>query len=135
MAFGLALVLAPAISLQGFSLLVYSDQNRLASFGQEAARYISLAHAVLGAVMFGWGAALAVLVRTLFAAGHPTAWNIVTLSVCAWFFPDTSYSLLSGYWQNALLNLVFLLLFAVPLVATRKVFRARGALVPPNDRS
>lgn len=123
MVFGLALVLAPTLSMQGFSLLVYSNQDQIASFGHEAARYIALAHAVFGAVMFGWGLALIAIVRTLFAAGYRLGWNVVALSVGAWFIPDTSYSLLSGYWQNALLNLAFLVLFAVPLVATRKVFR------------
>ena len=122
MVFGLALVVAPALARQGFSLLVYSDQDRIASFGQEAARYISLAHAVLGGVMFGWGVALALVIRSVFAKGHRAGWNIVALSVCAWFIPDTSYSLISGYWQNAVLNIVFLLLFAVPLIATRKTF-------------
>ncbi len=45
--------------------------------------------------------------------------DVAVLSVFAWYVPDTSYSLLSGYWQNALLNTVFLALFAVPLLATR----------------
>jgi hypothetical protein len=127
MVFGLALVLAPELARRGFSLLVYSDQGRIASFGQEAARYIGLAHAVLGGVMFGWGMALTIVVRTLFAAGHPTGWNIVAISVAAWFIPDTGYSLLSGYWQNAVLNLAFVVLFAVPLIATRAHFRASKA--------
>jgi hypothetical protein len=127
MAFGLTLVFAPALARQGFSLLAYSDQDRIASFGQEAARYISLAHAVLGGVMFGWGVALAAAVHSVFATGHRAGWNIVALSVGAWFVPDTSYSLLSGYWQNAVLNAVFLILFAVPLSATRRVFLAGEA--------
>ena len=123
MAFGLVLVIAPAFALQGFSLLVYFDQSRISSFGPEAARYIALSHAVLGGVMFGWGMALAVLVRTFFAAGYRVSWNMVALSVGAWFIPDTGYSLASGYWQNAVLNLIFLILFAVPLMATRRLFR------------
>jgi hypothetical protein len=127
MLFGLVLVVAPAFSSLGFSLLIYSDQGRIASFGQEAARYIGLVHAVLGGVMFGWGLALALVVKTLFAAGDRAGWNMVALSIGAWFVPDTSYSLLSGYWQNALLNLGFLLLFAAPLAATRKDFRENAA--------
>ena len=81
MVFGLTLVFAPALARQGFSLLAYSDQDRIASFGQEAARYISLAHAVLGGVMFGWGVALAAAVHSVFATGHRAGWNIVALSV------------------------------------------------------
>jgi len=125
--FGLILVIAPALSMQGFSLLVYFDPERIASFDHEATRYISLAHAVLGAVMSSWGLALVAVVRTLFSVGQRTAWNIIAISVGGWFIPDTTYSLISGYWQNAVLNLAFLLLFAPPLVATYKVFRANRA--------
>jgi hypothetical protein len=122
-AFGLVLVIAPSLSRQGFSLLVYASPERVDAFGQEAARYISLATAVLGGVMVGWGAALFYVTRSLFSRGSTTAWNLIALSVGAWFLPDTSYSLLSGYWQNAVLNTVFLLLFAVPLWATRGMLR------------
>jgi len=118
-AFGLVLVLEPSLARQGFSLLVYASPGRIDAFGQEPARYISLTHAVLGGVMVGWGTALFYITRRLLARGSRTAWNLVALSVSAWFVPDTSYSLLSGYWQNALLNTVFLVLFAIPLWATR----------------
>ncbi len=124
MAFGLVLVIAPVLALQGFSLLVYFDQSRISSFGPEATRYIALSHAVLGGVMFGWGMVLAVLVQTFFAAGYRASWNMVALSVGAWFVADTGYSLASGYWQNAVLNFVFLILFAVPLMATRRLCRS-----------
>jgi hypothetical protein len=122
-AFGLVLVLLPSLTRQGFSLLVYASPERIDAFGQEPVRYISLAHAVLGGVMVGWGAALFYITRTLLASGSRIAWNLVAVSVVAWFIPDTSYSLLSGYWQNALLNTVFLVLFAVPLLATRAKLR------------
>jgi hypothetical protein len=122
-AFGLVLVLLPSLARQGFSLLVYASPERIDAFGQEPVRYISLAHAVLGGVMVGWGAALFYITRTLLARGSKIAWKLVALSVVAWFIPDTSYSLLSGYWQNALLNAVFLVLFAVPLLATRGTLR------------
>jgi hypothetical protein len=122
-AFGLVLVVAPSVARQGFSLLVYAAPERIDAFGQEPARYISLAHAVLGGVMVGWGTALFYVTKTMFARGSKTAWNLITLSVVAWFIPDTSYSLLSGYWQNAVLNTVFFVLFAVPLWATRNSLR------------
>lgn len=115
--FGLVLVLAPALTRQGFSWLVYASPGRLDDFGPEAARYIGLAHAVIGGVMVGWGAALFYLTRHLLARGSRHAWNALALSVGAWFVPDTAYSLLSGYWQNAVLNTIFLVLFAVPLAA------------------
>lgn len=127
MIFGFTLVIAPELTRQAFSLLVYFSQDRINSFGPEAARYISLVHAVLGGVMFGWGMALTVVTRTLFAAGNVVGRNIIVLSVGSWFIPDTAYSLASGYWQNAVLNHLFLLLFAAPLVSTWRFFRTREA--------
>lgn len=125
-AFGLLLVLAPFLARQGFSLLVYGSPDRIDAFGQEAVRYISLAHAVIGGVMVGWGTALFYITKTLLAGGSRIAWNLVALSVAAWFVPDTSYSLLAGYWQNALLNTAFLALFALPLWAMRGTLRNDG---------
>ena len=103
-------------------MLVYSDADRIAAFGPEAVAYIALVHAVLGAVMFGWGVALLLIVRGLFARGAIEGWQIVAVSVAAWFVPDTAFSLWSGFWQNALLNVVFIILFAVPLAATYRAF-------------
>ena len=118
--FGLSLVIAPALALQSFSVMVYFDAGRLQELGDEAARYISLVHAVLGAVMFGWGLMLVAVVKRLLAQGSKLGWQIVAGSLIAWFVPDTVYSLIAGYWQNAVLNIGFALLFTVPLAATWK---------------
>lgn len=117
--FGLTLVVAPELARAGFSALVYGDTQRIGSFDPAAVRYIALAHAVIGGVMVGWGVALVLVVRGPFAAGEPIGWRIIAISAPAWFVPDTAYSLWSGFWQNAVLNSVFLVLFAVPLLATR----------------
>jgi hypothetical protein len=122
--FGLFLVVFPSLAKQGFSLLVYASTDNIDSFGAEPVRYIGLAHAVIGGVMVGWGVGLFLVVRSFFARGEPAAWNLVALSVATWFVPDTSYSLASGYWQNALLNTVFLAVFALPLWATRYMRRS-----------
>lgn len=119
--FGLALVAVPALARRGFSLLVYGDAAHIDSFGGAAAAYISLSHAVLGGVMVGWGVGLALLTRGLLASGSRRGWRIMAFSVGAWFVPDTAYSLWSGFWQNAVLNFVFLVLLAVPLAATYRV--------------
>lgn len=121
--FGLLLVLAPALTRQGFSLLAYASQDQIDSFGTEQVRYVSLAHAVIGGVMIGWGVALFYVTNALLASGNPVGWNIIAFSVAAWFLPDTAYSLIYGFWQNAVLNTVFLVLFAVPLWATRSAPR------------
>jgi hypothetical protein len=124
MLFGLVLALAPAVARYGFSLLIYADPAHISSFGAEAVKYIGLAHAVLGGVMFGWGFALLLIVRRLFARGSKLGWQLISFSVVAWFIPDTIYSLSSGFWQNAVLNLVLVVLFAVPLLASYRVCNA-----------
>ena len=123
-ALGAFLVLAPSFARQGFSLLVYPSSQRIDSFDHEQARYISLAHAVIGAVMVGWGTTLLVVTRTLFASGAKLGWNLIAISVVAWFVPDTSYSLPSGYWPNAVPNSLFFGLFALALWATRSAMRS-----------
>ena len=73
---------------------------------------------VIGGVMVGRGNSLFYVVQVLLSAGSRVAWNLIALSVGTWFLSDTAYSLVSGYWQNALLNTVFFILFALPLWAT-----------------
>ncbi len=82
------------------------------------AGYIALAHGVLGAVMVGWGAVLLIVLIGPFRRGTREGWLIVAVSVAAWFVPDTALSLATGFWQNAVLNVVVAVLFAVPLAAT-----------------
>lgn len=116
------MVLAPGLVLQLFSLLAYSSTDHIATFGTGAVAYVSLVHAILGAVMFGWGVALLVIALGSFRRGSREGWQTIAVSVTAWFIPDTAFSLWFGFWQNALLNLAFAVLFAVPLAATYRAF-------------
>jgi hypothetical protein len=127
MLFGLVMVLAPNLTQQGFSLMLYPSPDRIADFGGDAIAYIQLVHAVLGAVMFGWGAALLFVVLGPLRRAPREGWQIIAVSVVAWFVPDTAFSLWSGFWQNAVLNFTFAILFAVPLAATYRRIHA-GAI-------
>lgn len=116
-AFGLLLVIAPALARDGFSLLVYSSGDRISEFGPDAVAYIELAHAVMGGVMVGWGVALFLVLRGPMRQDLMQGIGIFAISLLAWFIPDTIFSLASGFWQNAILNLVFAVLFAIPIAA------------------
>jgi len=116
--FGLGMVLAPSFTRSFFGLLLFSSSDRIDAFGGPAVAYITLVHAVLGAMMFGWGIALLFIVLGPFRRGSSEAWLTSTVSLVAWFVPDTLFSLWSGFWQNAALNAVFIVLFAIPLSAT-----------------
>jgi hypothetical protein len=125
MAFSLALVVAPSLTRQFFGLLIYASPDTIATFGSTAVAYISLVHAVLGAVMFGWATALLCVVMRPFKLRSFQAWLTLVVSLTAWFIPDTAYSLWSGFWQNAAFNMVFIVLFAIPLMATYGACRAK----------
>ncbi len=116
-AFGLLLVVAPGVGRQGFSLLVFSSADRISEFGSEAASYIELAHDVMGSVMVGWGVALLLVLRGPMKRNLSKGLKIFGISLLVWFIPDTIFSIASGFWQNAILNLVFAVLFAIPIAA------------------
>lgn len=123
-AFGLVLVVAPAPTRRLFGLLLFSSGDRLDQLGAPAVAYVSLTHAVLGAVMFGWSVALLAVIAGPFRRGSRAAWRTVAISLAAWFVPDTAFSLWSGFWPNAVLNLGLAVVFAIPLAATRGAMRA-----------
>ena len=116
-AFGLLLVIAPGLARQGFSLLVFSSADRISDFGPEAASYIELAQAVMGSVMAGWGMALLLILRGPMQRNLTEGLKFFGISLLVWFIPDTTFSIASGFWQNAVLNLVFAVLFLIPLLA------------------
>ena len=120
--FSIAMVVIPEPVQRLFSLVYYSSPERIDAFGAPAVAFIMLLQGVLGAVMFGWGVALLLVLLGSFRRGSREGWTIIAVSLAAWFIPDTTYSLWSGFWQNAVFNLVFLVFFAIPLVATRRTF-------------
>ena len=123
MIFGIAMVLAPALTRQFFALLLYSSPDALSSFGAPAIAYITLLHGVLGSVMFGWGVALLYILRGPFRRGYREGWRMLLVSLAAWFIPDTAFSLWAGFWPNAALNGVIALLYFIPLVASYRAFK------------
>lgn len=123
MIFGLFMLLAPQATRHALGLFYFADAGRLDRLGPEAVAYIDFLHGILGAVTFGWGMALAWVVRSLFARGDRTGWRILAASTVAWFVPDVGVSLHAGLWQNALADVAFALLIALPLAATYGAFR------------
>lgn len=97
MVLGVGMVLAPGLTRQAFGLLLYADSHRVTEFDPDAFLYISLLHGVLGAVMLGWGTALLLVIRGSFLRGSRESWNILAISVLAWFVPDTVFSLWMGF--------------------------------------
>ncbi|MDO8578124.1 MAG: hypothetical protein Q7R50_02970 [Dehalococcoidales bacterium] len=120
--FGLSLVTLPHSTQQFFNFLFFSSDQGAPIFEVAAVNYITFVCAVLGAVMCGWAVLLLYVLIGPFRRGLSEGWNMIAVSLGAWFVPDTVISLWSGFWQNAVLNLVFGILFAIPLVATYRAF-------------
>ena len=121
--FGAAQALLPDLIRQGFSLLVFGSASYIDTFPQDAIRYITLTHAVMGSVMIGWGVSMMYTLLTQFRTGEWTGWVSIAIAMTLWFIPDTAMSILTGFWQNAVLNVGFILLFVIPLAATYKTFK------------
>lgn len=121
--FGLAQVLLPNLVRQGFSLMVFGSASYIDSFPLDAIRYITLTHAVMGAVMIGWGVSMMYTLFTQFRKGEWHGWLSLVVALILWFIPDTAMSIATGFWQNAVLNTVFAILFVIPLSATYQIFR------------
>lgn len=124
MLFGMSMIGLPGLLRQLFSLLLYGTPLQMASWETGAVAYVTLMHGVLGATMAGWGTALMFLLFGPFRQGKAMGWWGVAISLIAWFIPDTFFSLWAGFWQNAGLNMVFILLYALPLAATCRSLRS-----------
>lgn len=123
-AFGLFLMLAPDWTRQGFSLLFYATPGQFDAFGAEPARYVNFIHAALGAAITGWGVILMLVTLWLFRRGKREGWIAIAASLVAWFVPDVAVSLWFGFWQNVVLDGVFAVLYAAPLVAMHRLRNA-----------
>lgn len=121
--FGVAQSLLPNLVRQGFSLMVFGSADYMETFPPDAIRYITLAHAIMGAVMIGWGVSIMYTLFTHFRNGEWTGWVSIAVAMTLWFIPDTIMSIATGFWQNAVLNVGFILMFAIPLSATYKTFK------------
>ena len=124
MLFGASMFIAPTAIRQFLSALIYSSPDQIeAAYSADANDYIMLVHGVLGTTLFGWGVAMFLILRGPFSQGRSGGWSLIAWPILLWYLSDTAYSLYTGFWQNAVLNTVLAVLFAVPLVATRKCFR------------
>ena len=115
--FGLALVLLAGPMQRAFEMLYFMPQTG-STLDPAAAAYTTFLQAILGSVMIGWAVVLLYVISGPFRRLETWAWNVIAVSLAVWFVPDTAFSLLSGFWRNAILNAVLLLVFAIPLAAT-----------------
>jgi hypothetical protein len=103
--------------------LLFSKSHLHETFSPEIKNFVHFVFGVLGAVCAGWGAMMYYHVKNNFMTRDIRAWNALAVSLSLWFVLDSSFSISMGYWQNAALNADLALIFAIPMLASRKYFK------------
>jgi hypothetical protein len=117
--FGCVMLLWRAFTEKFFNWAMFGSTANPSSFSPEALDYLRLTFVVMAAVMIGWAALLWFVARGPFRAGEPWAWSALTVSIVGWYVLDSTFSLINGFPENAILNTVFVIGALPPLVATR----------------
>lgn len=115
-------LVAPEIARRLLSALVFGGAMQAYAFSATAMHYITFINGVVGAVMVGWSVALLLIIVGPFRRGERWAWRAVAVSLLAWFVPGTLFSVWSGVMRNVAANCLFIIAFAIPLVATYRRF-------------
>jgi hypothetical protein len=85
-------------------------------------QYQQFSTGLLGSLMASWGLTFLFISHFAFQRKEEWAWNCLAASVGLWFLMDESLSLFYRVYFNALANLGFLALLAIPLLFIRKNF-------------
>ncbi|MDX2229521.1 MAG: hypothetical protein NW220_07780 [Leptolyngbyaceae cyanobacterium bins.349] len=76
---------------------------------------------VLGAVTIGWSLTLFAAIQAVHQLDKPsskTIWMVIALSVMSWYIIDSSLSIATGFWLNAIANTSFIVTFLIPVLGS-----------------
>lgn len=75
--------------------------------------------ALMGCVSLGWAATMLAVMAAAFRAGAqaPVLWRALTFGLLVWFVTDSALSVATGFGLNAVLNIVLLVGYLVPVLA------------------
>lgn len=113
---GLALVVFAAPMVSVFDALFF-DAGAAPVDTEAGLAYLAFVYRVLGAVLVGWAALLALVAAGPLRRRERWAWWAVAASIGTWYVLDSAGSLIAGFGANALLNSALAILFAIPLAA------------------
>ena len=75
--------------------------------------------------MIGWGTFIWFIVNFPFLRKERWAWFAMIIGGLAWFIPDTLISFICGAYFNVIVNVMFLALLFIPLIAVAKEFNKK----------
>lgn len=105
-------VLKPVMNLF-MNLVFLTSMGSDHQVGADAAR---LWIAISGGLLAGWGTMILLITKHVFAADPALGRRIILPSIMIWFLIDSTGSVVAGAPFNAVLNLSFLAIFALPVV-------------------
>jgi hypothetical protein len=82
-------------------------------------RHHRFAIGLMGAVTLGWGLTYLVSFRALHALDRGVAaplWQGMTLAALTWYAVDSTISVATGFWMNAVSNTVLIALYLVAMI-------------------
>ena len=100
--------------------IIFNLMNGPGEFDLVPAMRFSLG--VLGAVSLGWSVTLYAAVQAANQLGRPSGrsiWIMITASVVCWYLIDSTLSIATGFWMNAIPNTILMAAFLVPVVHCR----------------
>jgi hypothetical protein len=113
----LAALFTPATRLMDlFVDLVFLPVDGAQSVTTDAAR---LWIGISGGLLAGWGVTMWQLTSRVYASDHATGRAIMLPGIITWFVVDGMGSALAGAPFNAVVNVVFLVMFALPLLIAK----------------
>lgn len=84
-------------------------------------------YALAGTIMMGWMVLIGFVALIPFRRGEKWAWVAMAATLAVWFVFDSGASVIYGMSINVIINVVSLIAFAVPLVATYRTFFGASA--------
>ena len=113
--FGLLLAGAAFEPTQGPAQILFAlmGPTGTATFDTQARFAIGL----MGAVTLGWGLTTWVLIAAA-PTLPPAVWTRLTAAITVWFVIDSTISIATGYWLNAVSNTIFVAAYLLPILRT-----------------
>lgn len=117
MLFGLVLAGAGLPALDSIATLIFGIVGATDMVWTPELRF---AVALMGAVTLGWGMTLLTGIRAAIALGDQGApvWRGLLIAMLVWFVVDSSMSVATGFWLNAVSNTIITAAFIIGVIGS-----------------
>ncbi len=132
--YGLAMVFMPQTMNRALvSTLLYGNnevlRNAFIASNEPQQTFLNTLSGLLGTVTIGWAIQMAWIAHIPFRKGERWAWNSLLVSICAWAALEFIFKLTNGISGVGLFaHFGLLIAFAIPLLATYRVFHSWSAI-------